>query len=271
MELRAVKNINKPKYAIMEQYAIEPKRLLKHVPKSWLKNEIIAGALSVFVLGSCTSADKSNNSKANNPQSYVLSDFINQINGKKVQVKEKMKIAPIFAHGEGSGAIGCISMSSPVFISEEEAREIIFDALSEKGLEVDTTTIQYMKFDNYPLRIKVQGYIKKLNLVVVYYPGQYAGTFSYDDGGTHYNTKYSAESIREKFIEEDTFNAGIFYDPLLPDNTIFTEGTGVLTNMIEFFESFDPTSYSVKKKAKRLLLAQVEDFIEWLEKEKLIK
>ena len=44
-------------------------------------------------------------------------------------------VAPVFHHGDGVGAYGCIVVSPPVFLSEEEARDVIEDELEKFGLK----------------------------------------------------------------------------------------------------------------------------------------
>jgi hypothetical protein len=43
-------------------------------------------------------------------------------------------VAPIFEHGEGRAYIGCVSVTSPVFLSEEESLQIIIEELSKEGI-----------------------------------------------------------------------------------------------------------------------------------------
>ncbi len=66
------------------------------------------------------SGDKDNNDSINLKQNSV----------------PKYECAPIFEHGEGRGAIGCRIMTSPVFISEEEARSIIAEMLAEQNVKI---------------------------------------------------------------------------------------------------------------------------------------
>ena len=47
-------------------------------------------------------------------------------------------VAPIFQHGEGRGATGCIVMSPPVFLSEEEALQVIREEMAAKGVQLGT-------------------------------------------------------------------------------------------------------------------------------------
>lgn len=59
-------------------------------------------------------------------------------------------VAPIFEHGEGRGSIGCVVVSPPVFLSEEEALQVIKEELTEVGIrlgpgrELTEVTVKYV-------------------------------------------------------------------------------------------------------------------------------
>jgi hypothetical protein len=46
----------------------------------------------------------------------------------------KVTVAPIFKHGEGRGATGCVVLSPPIFLSEEEAMQIVKEELAKHGV-----------------------------------------------------------------------------------------------------------------------------------------
>ena len=48
-----------------------------------------------------------------------------------------LEVAPVFAHGEGRGATGCIVLAPPVFLSEEEALQVIREELARVGIKLD--------------------------------------------------------------------------------------------------------------------------------------
>ncbi len=50
-------------------------------------------------------------------------------------------VAPIFEHGEGRGATGCVVVTPPVFLSEEEALQIIREELRLAGLELESRDV----------------------------------------------------------------------------------------------------------------------------------
>ncbi len=49
---------------------------------------------------------------------------------------ERVSVAPIFEHGEGRGATGCVVISPPVFLSEEEALQIVKEELAKHGVKL---------------------------------------------------------------------------------------------------------------------------------------
>lgn len=48
-------------------------------------------------------------------------------------------VAPLFEHGEGRGATGCVVVAPPAFLSEEEAQQIIAEELARHGLPAGTS------------------------------------------------------------------------------------------------------------------------------------
>jgi hypothetical protein len=48
----------------------------------------------------------------------------------------KVTVAPVFKHGDGCGATGCVVVSPPVFLSEEEAMQIIREELAKHGIQL---------------------------------------------------------------------------------------------------------------------------------------
>lgn len=50
--------------------------------------------------------------------------------------ENKIQVAPIFKHGEGRGATGCVVLSPPVFLSEEEGMQILREELAKHGIKL---------------------------------------------------------------------------------------------------------------------------------------
>ena len=47
-----------------------------------------------------------------------------------------VNVAPIFAHGEGRGVTGCVVVSPPAFLSEEEALQVVREELAKHGVRL---------------------------------------------------------------------------------------------------------------------------------------
>jgi hypothetical protein len=45
-------------------------------------------------------------------------------------------VAPVFKHGEGRGADGCVVVAPPVFLSEEEALQVLREELAKHGIKL---------------------------------------------------------------------------------------------------------------------------------------
>jgi hypothetical protein len=193
---------------------------------------------------------------------------------------DPVKIARIFSHGDGTGAIGCEVMSPPVFISEDEARKIIFTALKKENLIFSITNTPVLKFDAPPIandcffekqkknvkkakvEIQMDGYNKKYNLAIEYVSTADFKKFKNDDACEStvegFNTKGAAELIMNELKTQGTTNAVVFYDPMPLVSYRNTELYG------------DP-EIRINNLAREQLLAQVKDFIEWIKKEGIIK
>ena len=48
----------------------------------------------------------------------------------------KLLVAPLFVHGTGRGVVGCIVVTPPAFLSEEEGAQIIREELATKGVRL---------------------------------------------------------------------------------------------------------------------------------------
>jgi hypothetical protein len=57
---------------------------------------------------------------------------------------EQSMVAPVFQHGDGNGAFGCVATNPPDFLSEEEARQVIIEEGKRAGLHFmpDSETLE---------------------------------------------------------------------------------------------------------------------------------
>lgn len=283
MKIKPVKKSKKPNYPTIELYINNPDLLSKNVPENWLKNSCVATSLATFILlGS---------PKIKVQASCIITEITdkidyNQNDSIKEVIKDSVKIAPIFAHGEGSGSTGCVVMSPPVFISENEARDLIFKRLKEEGFNLkieNTDTIQFKskqialsclsedeikKYPEIDVIIKLDAYDSILNFAIIYVSKDDLRNFVERKNWNNcsvssYKTKKAAELIRNEFIENGKTNAVVFYEPLP------YEGDYTTRELIELELKGENHILTQRNLSKQLLLEQVEDFIKWLKQENI--
>jgi hypothetical protein len=296
MKIKAIRN-QKIEYPCLDNFLKNSELLGKKVPVKWYKNKVLAGALSVFLLSGCKNESLTNSKKAD--FDYIIDFIKSKINNADEQTNISTKVAPIFVHGDGSGAIGCIVMAFPVFISESEARDIIFGELKKENILIDTADCPTIKFKADPIAnscfgsenvratmanitLKLDGYDKSLNFVVEYVSEKDYDLFTSKDGCwssvQRIDTKRTAEIIRNKLEKNGLYNAVVFYDPIesedYSDNDFIVEPKEAKINPDEE-KNVEKTKknkkLSPKERSKIQLIAQVADFITWAKKEGLIK
>jgi hypothetical protein len=198
-------------------------------------------------------------------------------------------VAPIFEHGEGRGATGCVVVTFPVFLSEEEAMQVIREELAEHGIELTsapdlkglTVMPRTRPGENEPFTdeqptpkpLSMDG-IDDLNQVAVKYISEtdcekldwtrcYGMVTEYDSKGM---ARHVAEQIKERGRQR--LYAGVFYDPLVDLEFGFDEWGADEDVEEETPEQWEAAYQKIRSrsaaKAKQLLRRQAEDFVAWL-------
>jgi hypothetical protein len=199
-------------------------------------------------------------------------------------------VAPLFDHGEGLGATGCMVIRPPVFLSEEEGMQVIREELVKYGIELGQSKsyenilvphreleevvkekngenvleekIVDLKEGGKPLRIDGIDQNKKIAVEFI------SAKDYFDLGGPQSKTtaqpyyfKKVAELLRTQIKNEgmEQLHLGLFYDP--------TETYNLWGKRSEPVEK---TQNKCKEKSKELLRQQAQDFVAWLKKEKVI-
>ena len=154
MIIKPVRNYKTPAYPTIEQYVYHPQELLRYAPHSWLGNAAVWTALVAFSVGgnSCKSGKKPANESVEivdiqndniqpqqkNTDTIQVVDNQSKPIRKQIQKQEisdtKSCVAPIFVHGDGIGAFGCMVTAPPVILSEEDALQIIKAGLAKHNL-----------------------------------------------------------------------------------------------------------------------------------------
>ncbi|OPZ85659.1 MAG: hypothetical protein BWY74_03849 [Firmicutes bacterium ADurb.Bin419] len=297
MEIKPLEKYKSPKYPVKYVVLNNP-NMLKNIPNRWKGNAKVGIALSsllLFTLTACSHSGK------NLPDKAASSIKPADLSNRKIaaNIIPGQKVSPIFEHGEGSGSFGCVSVSPPAFLSEEEALGIIVEEASKYGLTLhpgaeelettielnttqsqeeivfsDTTIIDrdtFVKIDpgNHKYtrlgKVRLDGGNEDGRIYFEYVSvddfKQWNPNFS--EGGIFftYDIKKTAQAFVESIMDKtDHKYVGTFYDPMpLMEVTLTTE---------DYTEN-EIAAISLKA-SENELREQVRDFICWLKAEGVI-
>lgn len=121
MKTKPVRRHRKPRYPTRLEALADRTLLERHLPASWRRNKEMA-AVTALLLG-INSVVRAGDAKA--------------------PISKAAVVAPIFNHGEGRGATGCVSVAPPVFLSEEEAFQVIQEELTKHGVNLAVRSQQW--------------------------------------------------------------------------------------------------------------------------------
>ena len=150
------------------------------------------------------------------------------------------RVAPIFAHGEGRGSTGCIVVSPPVFLSEEEALQVVKEELAKvgitlgEGMPLTDVTVKYedpnirtfRSRDNWlgepsmtasnTADLAAVDRRQRVGVEVVTSDDCNRFRGGYSSSVQSYNTKALAQSVAEgiRAQAKQDLCVGVFYDPV---------------------------------------------------------
>jgi len=264
MEITPLKKYAVPEYPIRPEIDARPE-ILRLLPRRWQANSAVVAALTAcLAMSGC---------------------------GKSGAADAPSRVAPIFEHGDGNGAFGCIAINPPVFLSEDEARNVIVDEAKRAGIsfstddkvlpsvEVPVTTTNSSGSRRLRNRaLTLDGYEAKHNIGF-----EYVSVTDFNDwkgldinGSTvsSYRIIDAAKVLREGIAKAKPGGAyGVFYDPCV--------GPMDVEKRYEYHGSYGRTEAERKAEyakleameldlAREQLRAQVKDFIKWLKAQGVI-
>jgi hypothetical protein len=244
MEIKPVRKYMAPEYPTREQFDDEWLELLRRVPQGWINRKITAGTLlALFTMGPGWEM------RASGPaddEAFVSSPEETGPQETAVQKKKAVRVAPLFIHGDGSGATGCVVVSPPAFLTEAEAVDLVLVELKRQGLDFEKAD---WLMDNIPAEFDLYSQNLKMGITIV-------GLWNYEQfGGEKHNStviKFDFVAAAQQYIEslrsDGNVNAALLYDPL-EDRM---GGRPVL---------------ETAGSSKKLLLEQVRAFVGWLKRE----
>jgi len=269
MKIKKVKHYKDPKYPTRDVYALNPHLLGAWIPSNWLKSKAVMGTVMAFILSGyeCQSYDQ-----PSLPQKQEINPESKQEAQKVQNQNAEAKIAPVFIHGDGHGATGCVVLSPPIFLSEAEAIEIIINELKKENIIFDKKDFVLKDFstqeqftnhgtvetdyvpDKHPFIL--DAYSNKYNLGIKFI-SQYnyyklGGPYSLSSC-KNYDFVELAYNLKEELRHYNHINAALFYDPLVGHDANY-----YMDSEREKIE---------EEHSRKLLLEQVRDFIKWFKTE----
>ena len=208
-----------------------------------------------------------------------------------IQTLPYNSMIPLFEYGDGTGAIGCVSIAAPVFMSEEEAYAIIATAFDEAGVLInrDTGPLENFKlpvtsisavgdtknrYDTIAGNLIPDGMITEHDLPVAFVSTVDVSDWeTKDDSGlwvsvSTYDVKKTAQTLAE-----NNPSLVVFYDPVAtPD---YQKISAIERRDEEsddayyerWFAVIEEESEAARAESERLLRLQVDAFLEWFGKE----
>lgn len=294
MKPKPVRKYAQPRYPTRLEIAARPALLHRHQPPAWRKWPELTGAAGLFML-----ADAARLPAADSPPNASQNP---------AQAKAVAVVAPIFQHGEGRGSTGCIVMAPPVFLSEEEALQVIREEMATGGVQLGTnqTTLPGVivervvwpiptasklgtnkpagpafEIRSEPLKTDAADPQKKVSIEFV---GQRDASFwdserQKEEGKWEWSTvrdydlprtaHYVADRVKRDATNKVYF--GTFYDPIAKRLEASQQLPGLIAEKTSPGKPPPPGPWAdAKAESRRLLRLQVQDFLKWLQAQGVI-
>ncbi len=231
---------------------------MRHIPRRWRFEKNI-GSVLVFTVLSGLCACSLQDSEDNTVTASVA--------------------VPLFVHGEGRGGYGCVSVAPPVYLSEDEAAQVIRETAKEYGLSftgegtVSGDALPYTSLfdtmdETYKGELPLDGYDEATGLGYLFVSRDDIVAWQKDTGVYSSFTIFDTKGTAEK-LSDTVKNTAIFYDPgtdydLLDQYFASTEENSYTEENLTAYEAAQKAQMAEK------LRAQVMDFIAWLQAQGII-
>ena len=288
--LSPLPNYKSPSYPTKEEIMQNP-ALLRKIPRRWASNPLVLTALGLVLSAGLTACGTTSDSILPDSASPAASDALGASNSpssgnsiasaedstgnsteSSANDAESLDI-PIFAHGTGRGSYGCESVAPPVFLSEEEAMQVIEEECAAQGIDLSgqktisgtfpaTSTLPEAISDSdsdktYTGELELDGYSEDLGIGVEFVSTDDIIDWQTDTGMHATVDEYNLKGTAQR-LADCTDNVAVFYDPTADDYLDFTGSNE---------ESYVESS---KEQSLEELREQVRDFLQWLKAQGVI-
>jgi hypothetical protein len=265
-----------------------PELLAEHVPAEWIGKRELAGVLTAALVlqGGC-GPNGAERGRGGGTTAGVERTGVVQTRPGNAAPKRPV-VAPLFEHGEGRGVSGCIVVAPPVFLSEEEALQIIREELNLAGVDMPVVNVPLegvkppgwrarflghrtddpvmdgmdgkvrIDLENLQRHVGVE-FVSADDCLEMEEKEEFSSVTEYDCKGT---AQRLARSVRKS--KEGLYFA-TFYDPtaVLSSDDV-RSAMAMHPNQDELRAAMQKLREKAKVEPKRLLREQVRDFVTWL-------
>lgn len=284
--LSPLPNYKSPSYPTKEQIQLHPE-LLRTVPRRWASNPVVLTALSLVLSAGLTACGTASDSILPDSNSAPAASDASGASNQPTSGNSTISAAsaensagdaatldiPIFAHGTGRGSYGCESVAPPVFLSEEEAMQVIEEECAAQGIDLSgqktisgtfpaTSTLPEAvsggaSDQTYTGDLSLDGYSEDLGIGVEFVSTDDILDWKADTGMAATVEEFDLKGTAQR-LADCTNNVAVFYDPTADDDLDFTGSNE---------ESYVESS---RKQSLEELRAQVRDFLQWLKAQGVI-
>ena len=288
--LSPLPNYKSPSYPTKEQIQLHPE-LLRTVPRRWARNPVVLTALSLVLSAGLTACGTASDSILPDSNSAPAASDASGASNSPSSGNSTISVAstedssqdsandpttldiPIFAHGTGRGSYGCESVAPPVFLSEEEAMQVIEEECAAQGIDLSgqktisgtfpaTSTLPEAvsggaSDQTYTGDLSLDGYSDDLGIGVEFVSTDDILAWKADTGMAATVEEFDLKGTAQR-LADCTGNVAVFYDPTADDDLDFTGSNE---------ESYVESS---REQSLEELRAQVRDFLQWLKAQGVI-
>jgi hypothetical protein len=281
LEIRPVKTYAAPRYPTKQAVTLDH-AVLRAIPVRWKAKPAVCLALALTVSSGLYGCGGTAAGTLPNKETPSVSGTVSQAPPGTAGPGENQPLAlaiPIFQHGGGRGSYGCESVAPPVFLSEEEAAQVIREEAELMGVHFDgsksiegtfpaTNLYGETRFENatWDGKLQLDGGDTALGVGFEF--------VSQDDVKAWQQTGDMMSSVEEydmkgtaERLAQCVENTAVFYDPGQNWEDFKFDWNDKNADFNAYVEE-----YSAEQKERMLedLREQVRDFLSWLAAEGVI-
>lgn len=255
--------------------------ILRSLPSRWSAKPAVCAALLLTLttgLYSCGSGDEGSGKGNGNS---LASESIDQPEGTGDNPSPSLAI-PFFEHGNGRGSFGCESVAPPVFLSEDEAAQVIREEAAKAGVtfsgsksiegKFPATNLygdESMKDATWDGTLKLDGYDRTLGIgfefISQHDVDEWKKTGNMMSTVSTYDMKDTAQRLSDSVKD-----VAVFYDPGMDWTNIKFDYNSYSKNYSDYQAYINEFTAAQKAQMLENLRAQVRDFLAWLAAEGII-